>query len=252
MIITFLLRCPQITTKENFCYIVDNPIDWKYAFNLPVLIVTYGQMSTTRPSPFPNVIPDCIDSDDDDDNDKSSWNAPFRWHWYQDNGQFEPYNDKINRILETSYERWKFHGGSSTIFLPEIYQIDYTNNRQTNMKTSYQRRVDRQLMDKSSDKKNWFYQDEQGNWIQYESLIQNSIDKAYQLYRTGQDLSSIDIQFPDRPEIYQINFLLGQQINKTTNTIKCIKYEQKCPEPVKIGEATKFIRGFFNKISKLF
>ena len=52
MIITFLLRCPQITTKENFCYVVDNPIDSKYAFNLPVLIITYGQMSKSTTLAF--------------------------------------------------------------------------------------------------------------------------------------------------------------------------------------------------------
>jgi hypothetical protein len=253
MIITFLLRCPQITTKENFCYIVDNPIDWKYAFNLPVLIVTYGQMSHTRPSPFPNVIPDYVDDDDN----PSSWNAPFRWYWCQDHGQSEPYNDAINRILEKSYEQWKLRGGSSTIFIPldgtsQIYQIDYKNNRQTNMNTSYQRTIDRRLMDKSLDNKKWFYRDKHGNWMQYESLIQNLIEKAFQSYRSGQGSSSIDVQFPQRPETYQINFLLGQQINKTTSAIKSIKYEQGCPEPVKIAGGLTLFRGFVNKISKLF
>jgi hypothetical protein len=252
MIIVYLLRCTQNTTKENFCYVVDNPIDWKYAFNLPVLVVTYGQMSNTQPSPFPNLIPDYVDDD------VSSWHAPFRWHWCQDRGQFEPYNDTINRILERSYEQWKLHRGSSTIITPPLtsyldntsqnYQIDYKNNRQTNMNTSYQRAIDRRLMDKSTNKKKWFYRDKYGNWMQYESLIENSIEKAYQSYRSGQGSSSVDIQFPDRPEIYQINFLLGQQINKTTDAIKSIKYDQGCPEPVKIWEGLKFIRGVLNKI----
>jgi hypothetical protein len=256
MIITFILRCPQITKKENFCYVVDNPVDWKYSFNLPVLVVTYGQMSNTQPLPFPNLIPDYVDDD------VSSWHAPFRWHWCQDRGQYEPYNDTINRILERSYEQWKLHGGPSTIITPpftsyfdntsQIYQIDYKNNRQTNMNTSYQRAIDRRLMDKSSNIKKWFYRDKHGNWMQYESLIKNSIEKAYQSYRSEQGSSSVDIQFPDRPEIYQINFLLGQQINKTTNAIKSIKYEQGCPEPVKIPEGLKLIRGVLNKISKLF
>ena len=232
MMIVYLLRCTQITTKDNFCYVADNPIDWKYAFNLPVLVVTYGHVSNNQPSLFPYVIPDYVDDDD-----KSSWNAPFRWHWCQDHRQFEPYNDTINRILEKSYEQWKLHGGPSTILIPplscyldntlETYQIDYKNGRQTNIKTSHQRVIDRRLMDKSLDNRNWFYRDQFGNWMQYESLVQNIIEKAFQSYQFGQGSLSIDIQFPGHPETYQINFLLGQQINKTTNTTKSIKYEHR-------------------------
>jgi HrpA-like RNA helicase len=254
MIITFLLRCPQITTKENFCYIVDNPVDWKYAFNLPVLIVTYGQMADTQPSPFPKVIPDYVD---DNNNNETSWNAPFRWYWCQDNGQFEPYNDTINRILEKCYELWKLHGGPSVICTPpltryfddtpQIYQIDYQNKRQTNIKTSHQRSIDRRLINSLSDNHNWFYRDEHGNWMPYEPMVQNLIEKAFQSYRSGKGLSIIDIQYPDRPEIYQINFLIGHQMNKSTSAIKSIKYEEKCPDPVNIGAGLKFFRKLINK-----
>ncbi len=226
MVIAYLLRCTQITTKENFCYVVDNPTDWKYAFNLPVLIVTYGQTSSNQPSPFPNVISGYVD-------DESPWKAPFRWYWRQDNGQFEPYNDTINEILEKFYEQWKLHGGSSTIVtppltrylddIPQIYKIDYQNNRQTNVETSYQRVIDRRPMDNPPDHQNWFYQDEHNDWKPYESLVQNSIEKAFQSYRLGKGSSTIDINFPGRSEIYQINFLTGQQINKTTNAIKKIR-----------------------------
>ncbi|CAF4950088.1 unnamed protein product [Rotaria sp. Silwood1] len=229
MIIAYLLRCTQIKTVENFCYVVDNPTDWKYALNLPVLIVTYGQNSISRPSPFPNEILDYVDDE------PSSWHAPFRWHWCQDNGHFEPYNDVINEILEKFYELWKLHGGSSTVVtppliryqddIPQTYQIDYQNNRQTNMKTFYQRAINRRSMDKPLDNQNWFYLNEHGNWVRYESLVQNSIEAAFQSYRAGQGSSTIDIHFPGRPEIYQINFLKGQQTNKTTNIIRNIKRE---------------------------
>jgi hypothetical protein len=47
MIIAFLLRCPQTSTHGTYCYVVDNPTDWNYAFNLPVLVVTYGPNSAT-------------------------------------------------------------------------------------------------------------------------------------------------------------------------------------------------------------
>jgi hypothetical protein len=223
MIIAFLLRCPQTSTHGTYCYVVDNPTDWNYAFNLPVLVVTYGPNSATQSSAFPNTIADYVD-------DKSSpWRSPFRWHWRQDNGQFEPCTDIINEILEKSYEQWKLHGGPSTIVTPpitrylddrpETYKMDFQNNRQTNTKTSYQRIIDRRPTEKPPDNQNWFYQDEHGNWLRYESLAQNSIEKAFQSYRSGQGSSTIDIHFPGRPEIYQINFLTGQQTNKQNN--KC-------------------------------
>jgi hypothetical protein len=108
---------------------------------------------------------------------------------------------------------------------PQTYKIDYQNNRQTNVKTSYQRVIDRRPMDKPPDNQNWFYRNEHGKWMNYESLVQNSIEEAFQLYRSGQGSSTIDIHFPGRPETYQINFLKGQQTNKTTNAVKDIKRE---------------------------
>ncbi|CAF3679582.1 unnamed protein product [Rotaria socialis] len=51
MIIAFLLSCPQLSTHAGFCHVMNNPIDWSCAFNLPVLVVSYGNQ-TTCPSPF--------------------------------------------------------------------------------------------------------------------------------------------------------------------------------------------------------
>jgi hypothetical protein len=56
-------------------------------------------------------------------------------------------------------------------------------------------------------------------------MVQNSIETAFQSYRSGKGPSTIDIQFPGRPETYKINFLIGQQTNKATNAIKSIKRE---------------------------
>ena len=208
---------------------VDNPLDWKYAFNLPVLVVTYGQTSVSQSSPFPNGISEYID------NDESPWKAPFRWYWRQDNGQFEPYNDATNEILERYYEQWKLHGGPAVVVpppltrysddVPQIYQIDYQKNRQINSKTSYPRIIDRRPMDKLRDNQNWFYRDERNNWMRYEHLVQSLIEKGFQLYRSGQGSSTIDIQTPGRPEIYQLDFVRGRQINKSTNAVKDIKRE---------------------------
>lgn len=147
MIICYLLRCPQMIQKENFCYIVDNPIDGKYSFNLPVLIVTYGSMSHMRSSPFPHLIPDYIDEDE-----RSSSSGPSQWFWSDDYGRYQPYNDQIDRIIERAYEQWKSHGGFSTINIPadcytQTYQIDFKNNQQMNLRTSFKRSIQRRSRD---------------------------------------------------------------------------------------------------------
>jgi hypothetical protein len=46
MIIAFLLNCPQLSTSAGFCHVMNNPTDWSYAFNLPVVVVSYGTQST--------------------------------------------------------------------------------------------------------------------------------------------------------------------------------------------------------------
>ncbi|UJR19686.1 hypothetical protein I4U23_022820 [Adineta vaga] len=228
MFIAFILRCTQITTKENFCYVVDNPVDWTYAFNLPVLTVTYGPQARNQISPFPRDISTYVDNE-------PSWNAPFRWYWRQDNGNFEPYNDTINEILEKFYEHWKFNRGRSEVVtppltryiddIPQTYQIDFLKNRQMNTRTSYQRLIDRRPLQKPADNLNWFYCNEHGNWIRYEVLVQNQIEQAFQSYRSGQGSSIVNIHFPGRPEMYEINFLRGQQTNKNSDAVKNIKRE---------------------------
>ena len=51
MIIAYLLNCPQLTTKAGFCHVVNNPTDWSYAYNVPVVVVTYGPQTNCE-SPF--------------------------------------------------------------------------------------------------------------------------------------------------------------------------------------------------------
>ena len=182
MIIAFILQCTQIKTVPNFCYVVNNPTDWSSALNLPVLVITYGSNPASQLSPFPNEIPDFFEGE-------SPWNVPFRWHWRQDNGQFEPYNDRINEILEKAYEQWKLHGGSSTFVtppltrciddIPQTYQMDFANNIQTNTKTFYQRPIERRSMDDSLGEQKWFFRNEFNQWVAYESLVQKLIENQY-------------------------------------------------------------------------
>jgi hypothetical protein len=46
MIIAFLLNCPQLSTRAGFCHVMNNPTDWSHAFNLPVVVVSYGTQTS--------------------------------------------------------------------------------------------------------------------------------------------------------------------------------------------------------------
>jgi hypothetical protein len=141
----------------------------------------------------------------------------------------------MNELLEKIYEHWKLHDGPAEIEttlltrylddISEIYKIDFQKNRQTNTRTLYQQAIDRRLVSKPANNQNWFYCNEHATWMRYEQMVENKIEQAFQFYCSGRGSSTIDTQFPGRPETYKINFLKGQQTNKTTYEIKNIKRE---------------------------
>ena len=51
MIIAFLVNCPQLSMRPGFCHVMNNPRDWSHAFNVPVVVVSYGTQ-TSCPSPL--------------------------------------------------------------------------------------------------------------------------------------------------------------------------------------------------------
>jgi len=48
MIIAFLLNCPQLSTRPGFCHVMNNPLDWSHAFNVPAVVVSYGTQSSCQ------------------------------------------------------------------------------------------------------------------------------------------------------------------------------------------------------------
>jgi hypothetical protein len=141
----------------------------------------------------------------------------------------------MNELLEKIYEYWKLYDGPAEIetplltsnidYISQTYQINFRKNKQTNTRTSYSRAIKRRLVSTLSNNGNWFYNNEHDTCVRYERMVENKIEQAFQLYRSGEGQSTIDIQIPGCPEKYQINFLKGQQRNKTTNAIKNIKRE---------------------------
>ncbi|CAF1228802.1 unnamed protein product [Adineta steineri] len=231
MLITFILRCDRVKTQTGFCYVVNNPVDCSSAFNLPVAVVTYGNdTSKNYPSPFTMLTTSSI---------KTSlvWISPFRWHWRQDNRNFEPYNDKINNELEQFYEKWKLGNGPAIVTTsplvryvddtPQTYSIDFQKNIQKHTKTNFPRRIERRAMNptKTALTKKWSFRNESNQWTPYDSFVQAKIENAYNLYQSEQGPSKITVQFPGRPEIYEVDFVAGKQMNKTTNEIRLIAQE---------------------------
>ena len=224
MLIAFILRCNLMHTVQGFCHVVNNPTDWSHAYSLPVLVISYGHQ-VSAPAIFGT---NRQLTNQEKNND---WDAPFRWHWQDDNQQFEPYTDGINVILERYYERFRFQGGPSTVVTepliryiddqPQTYEIDYANLIQRNTSTRNARRIDRRPVPLPRTQ-GWFYENEHGQWAPYQSLIQNSIEQAYQLYTRNMGSSKIDIRFPGRPEVYEVNFSSGMQMNKSTGAAKKI------------------------------
>ncbi|CAF3622264.1 unnamed protein product [Rotaria socialis] len=141
----------------------------------------------------------------------------------------------MNELLEKIYEHWKLHDGPSEIETPlltrylndlsQTYKIDFQKNTQTSTKTSCQRAIDRRLVRELPNNRNWFYCNEYDTWARYEQMVENKIEQAFQLYRSGRGSSTFDIQLSGRPETYQINFLKGKQTSKPTYEIKNIKRE---------------------------
>lgn len=231
MIIAFILRCNQVSSRPGLCYIVNNPKDWSAAFNLPVAVITYGTDTKNIRSLSFTTHSDTIDST----KTSSKWVSPFRWHWCQDNNQFEPYNDKINTELEQLYEKWMLENGPSIVTtspliryvddIPQTYSIDFRQNTQTNTKTHYCRRIERRAMNPSqiTSEKHWNFRNEHQQLVPYESLIQNTIENAYQAYRSQRGPSTLLIQFPGRPESYRIDFIQGRQMNMTSGEVRLIE-----------------------------
>jgi len=56
-------------------------------------------------------------------------------------------------------------------------------------------------------------------------MVQQKIEDAYQSYVSGKGSSKLSVQFPGRPEQYEINFVMGIQKNTVSNEIRDIKHE---------------------------
>ena len=250
MIVAQLVQGPHTTKHGNFCYVVNNPTDWKMSFCLPVLVVTYGTALcpvtfTTNYPPqklplhlFGSDDPPEVDDIEHPVNDQqlkisNNWISPYRWHWQTDEGGFQAYTDTINVLIEEAFSIFQGDISSPEYVtppiirfvddLPQVYVINFPKMEQMNMKSKYIRKISRQEVNVQLFKgSTWQYNDGIA-WIPYDLLTQGKIEAAFRDYTTQRGPSKISLQFPGRPEIYDLCFAQGQQINKQTGAVRIIR-----------------------------
>jgi len=232
----------------GFCYVVNNPRDWSLAYCLPLLAVSFG---ANADPPFKGMVSaaDVLGSSVDelgesfgvlsvDQVDSSSmprvaYSAPYRWHWTDDRGDYQPYSDEINGLLESYHDNWKFKNGPSSVTTPEIvryvddrpqrYIVDFQKNIQANAATRFTRNILRKEVDLAkSASGHWFVKNYTNSWLRYESLVEGRIEQAFSLYRRDLGSSTTTVNFPGRPERYEIDFIAGTQRNTVTDTVRAV------------------------------
>eukprot|EP00029_Vermamoeba_vermiformis_P009953 TRINITY_DN512_c0_g2_i1.p1 TRINITY_DN512_c0_g2~~TRINITY_DN512_c0_g2_i1.p1 ORF type:complete len:2506 (-),score=-35.58 TRINITY_DN512_c0_g2_i1:398-7915(-) len=271
MLVAHLLRVSQTSTHGNFCYVVNNPKDWHLAYNLPVLVVTFGNPLATYPSFIlsdPSPVPLFLQDGEQDGVDYSldaisgfrgdrlikgprHYNTPFRWHWQKDDGNFEPYPDNLNHKIEESYVLYQTGKGShvfNTGFIvryvddqPSEYLLDFSCNTQTRVATGYVRGLHRKRVDEvAAQGARWEYQTLNGKWRRFESLVQGLLDRNYRAYIDGHGPALCTLQFPGRPEIYALDFVVGEQTNTTSETKRAIR-RVVVNDPSDLNEAEEIV-----------
>ena len=221
MIVAFLLKVSETSTHGNFCYVVDNPTDFKLAYNLPVLVITY--LKDLPPVQFKNFLKNY-----NVEKTMGSWVPAFRWSWLTDAGSFQPYNDQINNMIEREFTLYQENKGGSqfetspiTRFvddLPQKYRVDFINYNQENLKSGFKRKIQRNKIDLPSSNIRWQFQNEQNQWQNFELLVLNQIEQAFiKYYQFKGDSCLRNLHFPGRPESYIIDFVNGMQVNESNN-----------------------------------
>lgn len=244
MIVTFILKVPQVSTQGNFCYIVNNPKDFKLSFNLPVIVLNYKDQ--LPPIKFLGVeflkAEEKIIKKEVNDKSKSltfpvnnqAWTLIFRWFWLTDSRTFQPYNDHISLMIEKEFVLFqegkrdhKFITPPITRFIddvPQIYFIDFKEQLQINSKTGYERKIRRKNVDIPKSNAIWQFEDDNNVWKPFETLVQNKIEQAFSNYGVSSGSSRLtNLNFPGRPESYTIDFVVGIQINELSNTYRNIR-----------------------------
>eukprot|EP01105_Mastigella_eilhardi_P013094 TRINITY_DN297_c0_g1_i6.p1 TRINITY_DN297_c0_g1~~TRINITY_DN297_c0_g1_i6.p1 ORF type:complete len:2532 (+),score=507.88 TRINITY_DN297_c0_g1_i6:500-8095(+) len=230
MIVALVLQNPCVTHIQNFCYVVNNPTGCNaQSFCLPVAVVSFGGQQG-----YPHFV-GATDSSGEAAvaacGSNPEWKTPFRWSWRMDNGDFELYPDLVSQLIEHSYEAYAHNNGAAVTTVvdvtryiddrPQTYLVDFRQSTQTNTRTSYVRAIQRKQVAVLGGAL-WQHLAASGQWENYDSAVQGTIERAYQQYRAGA-AGVVLVQPPGRPETYSLDFVTGVQTNTVSGHISPIK-----------------------------
>lgn len=170
MILAALMDVMELSINSRgtpFCYIVNNPRGWRETYCLPLLIIRFSGTSYHRKmglSPgisfdmatAPVVFSFMGQIDDQTtlggSSSSSSSNSGAIWRWKGDNGP-QLYTGYVAGLLEAAYTSWISGTATSSLYdftttraldgAQGSYQVDFQTMVQTNVVTSYRRKIER-------------------------------------------------------------------------------------------------------------
>ena len=105
MIVAYILNGSFYSKHGNFCYVVNNPADWQSSYCLPVGVITYmPETSHQKFSPPVSLVlaAAAAAAAQADQVEPVPWNAPFRWQWRDDYGNYNAYKACVCMMLYPS------------------------------------------------------------------------------------------------------------------------------------------------------
>lgn len=219
MMVCFLLTGSHFRIgSPNYCYVVENPMDMKMAFNIPVLIISTDPNAPRLTMPIYEKVK------------APAYKIPWVWEWAGDSpkGKFVTYLPELCGDLEKQYSIRK----KVPIFLTrpiirlndgklQPYSICFSNMTQSNASTAFVRRIQR-VKRHENEKTDLLATPVYGvcyrnSIIKFEASTIDAIKLEFHVYECGiSDICECTVQ--DKGVTYTLNFATGEV--KTPNNLE--------------------------------
>ncbi|KAL0206955.1 hypothetical protein P9112_012666 [Eukaryota sp. TZLM1-RC] len=239
MIVAAILPiCGIFKEVTNYCYVVNNPIDFKTSYCLPLLFLEMDRVDipkgeiTFKPINVP--VPFHFESHSVSDYDPDhSLELVARWYWQDDGGQWKAYTENLSRLIESQWSLYVLKEAKKSFIASNIvrlrddltqdYLISFESMTQKNIKTCYRRRIQRKTVKVNVSGKGIWQFKEGDLWKNFDIYLRQTLENAYKDYCGSSGHSVIDLSIPGRPEKYQINFAKAIQVNMESQKVRKIR-----------------------------
>lgn len=139
------------------------------------------------------------------------------WVFLDDDGNWTPYDDEANEMVEAAYQKYVNEDGSSAIDVQGSkndfrYRVDFDAMNQKNLSFKTTRKIKRKVISNAV----WKFLSEDNIWIPYDKQAQVTVELSYQKYLSKGHPSSITIRFAECGGKYRVDFKVYKQINVRT------------------------------------